>query len=132
MKKVNIQLLPVLLLSLSCSVIGCAQSKQEPASGQKAAIELLQAALKDSTLHNVVSSQKMLIGSSTVAVQVAEPILFNIYGKENIQSQRPYTVHLIDNYWVLAGRLPAGYEGGTFLLIMDARNSKVIRITHGK
>jgi len=66
------------------------------------------------------------------AISVAEPILFSIYGKDNITKQRPYEIYFIDNYWVIAGTLPKGYLGGTFLIIIDSKDSEIIRITHGK
>ena len=52
--------------------------------------------------------------------------------KENIEKQKPYEIFLIDNHWILSGTLPTNKDGGTFLIIIDARNSKVIKITHGK
>ncbi|WP_410779748.1 NTF2 fold immunity protein [Hymenobacter negativus] len=61
-----------------------------------------------------------------------EPVLFRIYGRENIVKQRPYERYLIDHYWVVSGTLPEDWVGGTFMIIMDARNSQVIRLTHGR
>ena len=63
---------------------------------------------------------------------MAEYILFNIYGKDNIENQKPYETHLIENHWVISGTLQKGMKGGTFLIIIDARNSKVLKISHGK
>jgi len=74
----------------------------------------------------------LLLPDSIIAMQVAEPILFRTYGKKNILPQRPYEVYLIDQYWVIQGTLPRGSKGGTFLLILDARNSRVIELTHDK
>ena len=59
-------------------------------------------------------------------------MLFSIYGKDNIIKQSPYEIYFIDNYWVIGGTLPKEYLGGTFLIIIDSRNCKIIRITHGK
>ena len=56
----------------------------------------------------------------------------SIYGKENIESQKPYEHYLIKNYWIIAGTLKKDIVGGTFLIIIDARNSKILKITHGK
>jgi len=59
-------------------------------------------------------------------------ILWDIYGKKRIKKQKPYNVYLIDKYWFLKGTLPKGMKGGTFMIIIDSRNYKVIRLTHGK
>jgi hypothetical protein len=63
---------------------------------------------------------------------MVEPILFSIYGKDNIITQRPYEIYPIENYWVITGTLPNGMLGGTFLIITDARDGKIIKLTHGK
>ncbi|HNI44451.1 MAG TPA: YbbC/YhhH family protein, partial [Chitinophagales bacterium] len=73
-----------------------------------------------------------IIKDSLTAINVAEPILFSIYGKDNITKQRPYEVYFKDNYWLITGTLPSGWKGGTFLIIIDSRDCKVIRISHGK
>jgi hypothetical protein len=88
-------------------------------------------ALKDTSIHNVIDNRTLIIKDSEMAIQIVEPILFSIYGKNNIVKQKPYKINLVDEYWVVSGTLHSEH-GGVFLIIIDARNSKVIRITHGK
>ncbi|MBI4945999.1 MAG: hypothetical protein HY840_06320 [Bacteroidetes bacterium] len=38
----------------------------------------------------------------------------------------------MDNYWVISGTMKELHPGGTFLIIIDARDCRVIKITHGK
>ena len=117
------------ILTLSCNgqtksdrlVLGEANAKKE-----------LKEALSDTTIHNVVNNVTLLIKDKATAINISEPILFDIYGKDNIKKQRSYETYFIDNYWVISGTLPKGYLGGTFLIIIDATNSKVIKLTHGK
>jgi hypothetical protein len=66
------------------------------------------------------------------AVGVAEPILFKIYGENKIADEKPYEIYLIDGYWVLMGTLPKNMLGGTFLIILSAKEGKVIKLIHGK
>lgn len=73
-----------------------------------------------------------LIKNSSTAIAVAEPILFNIFGKDQILTERPYEVYLIDGYWYLAGTIPKGWKGGSFEIILNAKDGKVIRLTHYK
>ncbi|RAR49698.1 YbbC/YhhH family protein [Flavobacterium lacus] len=76
---------------------------------------------------------ELILKDSTAAVEVAEVILFNIYGKKNIIKQRPYTILPVqDKYWVMEGSLPKNTKGGVFFIILDARNSKVLKVKHGK
>lgn len=65
------------------------------------------------------------------AIQISEPILFMIYGKDNIISQRPYETNFIDGYWILNGTLAENAGGGTFLIINNATNGQIIELTHG-
>ena len=107
-------------------------SKENEILGRKYAEEELNIALRSKKEHNVVDNKNLIIKDSLTAVKVAEPILFSIYGKENIEEQKPYEIYLINSYWIISGVLPEDYAGGNFLIIIDGRNSKVIRITHGK
>ena len=76
---------------------------------------------------------RILITTSETAIKIAEPILFEIYGEEEILSERPYGVHKIDHYWFVSGSLPRLYDlGGGFEIILDSRDAKVISITHYK
>ena len=78
-----------------------------------------------------------ILKTKEIAIAVAEPILFNIYGEGNIIKQRPYEIYLIDNYWVIIGTLKTSTQneivcGGTFLIILNSKNGQVISLTHGK
>ena len=92
----------------------------------------LKLALSIKSQHNFVDNKRIIIKDSLTAINIAEQILFSNYGKDIIENEKPYETYLIDNYWIIAGTLPKGWKGGTFLIIIDARNSKVLKITHGK
>jgi hypothetical protein len=92
--------------------------------------EELRSALTDTTEHKVIKNQDFtILDSEEKAIKFAETILFDTYGKKKIKSERPYEIYSIDNYWVISGTLPKGMSGGTFLIIFNARDGKVIRIT---
>lgn len=101
-------------------------------SGRYFAEKELKEALAKKEPYNVVNNKIPIIKDSLTAINIAEPLLFSIYGKEDIIEERPYEVYLINNFWIINGTLPKGYLGGTFLIIIDSRNCKVIEITHGK
>src|ERR1700722_7224693 len=73
-----------------------------------------------------------VIPDKETAVAVAEPILFRIYGKDQIIHEQPYVANLVDGYWILNGTLPEGWVGGTFLIVLSARDGKVVRLIHTK
>jgi hypothetical protein len=119
------------IILLSFSLNACSQSNRTELGKSYAESELKLALSKDPH-HNVIDNKNAIIKESSTAIKIVEPILFSIYGKENIESQKPYESYKIENYWVIAGTLPKDMLGGTFLIIFDARNSKVLKITHGK
>lgn len=111
----------------------CAQNKSDRLIlGKKYAEEELKSALADTTKHNVITMQTVVVKDSLTATTIAESVLFGLYGRENIIKQKPYEIYHIENYWVLIGTLQKGTVGGTFKIIIDDRNSQIIKITHGK
>jgi hypothetical protein len=118
---------------LTIYLTACGQNKSDRLIlGKKYAEEELKSALSDTTKHNVIKSNSIIINDSITATTVAESILFGIYGKANITKQKPYEIYHIKHFWLLTGTLPKGSVGGTFLIIMDDRNSQIIKLTHGK
>ena len=73
-----------------------------------------------------------LIKSTSTAIAIAEPLLFDIFGKEMILQEKPYEIYLLDGYWYIAGTIPKGSKGGGFEMIFSARDGKIIRLTHYK
>ena len=51
-----------------------------------------------------------LIKEKTTAIAIAEVLLFKIYGKENIESERPYEIYRINGYWYKSGTLSKDYH----------------------
>ena len=121
------------LSGLTFCLTSCGQTNSDRIIlGKEYAKNELTSTLKDSKTNNVINNKTVILKDSSTAVAVAEPILFGIYGEKNINEQKPYEIYHIDNYWVLTGTLPKGWKGGTFLIIMDDRNCRVLKIIHGK
>lgn len=126
------KLLYILMLS-TIAYNACGQTKPDKQTLRKNYAEKqLQLALTDKNQHNVIGNNTIIIKDSLTAINIIEPILFSVYGKDKIAFQRPYETTFINNYWVVSGVLPKGTLGGTFLIIIDAKDCRVIRITHGK
>lgn len=120
------------ILLLSFVSVSCIQTNNRTTSDKTNTENQLKYVLSDKNQYNLIDNKRIVIKDSLTAISVAEPILFGIYGKDNIINQKPYEIHLIDSCWILSGTLPKNMVGGTFLIIIDARNSKIIKITHGK
>lgn len=124
----------IYLFLLMIIISACDQpDKVEGNQQQKWVLEKqLDYALTDSTGHNCIDNKRIIIKNKDMAISVVEPILFGLYGKDNIIKQKPYKASNIREYWIIEGSLPKGYKGGTFFIIVDSRNGEIIKITHGK
>jgi hypothetical protein len=101
--------------------------------GKRVAEKEFNATIMREKVNNVVNSKFSLIKNSKVAVQVAEPLLFSVYGEKTIVEQKPYDVHYINNHWVVLGknaREAEGSGGGYFLIILHDSDSRVIRMDY--
>ena len=125
---------PLILLSvLMLNVAGTVFSQSNNCRGltEEQARSILNASLSDTTLHNV-NGEFPLLNKEADAVRFAEMILFNVYGRKTIKRQKPYQVFNIDGYWLIGGATSSNRRGGAFLIIIDSRDNRVVRITHGK
>jgi hypothetical protein len=106
--------------------ISCTQTR--PLDEVKAR-EILESALKDST--DVLSNTNILIDNEETAVQFAEVVLFKLYGKRNIENEKPYNIENVDGYWIITGTVHAQL-GGAFEIVFNSRDGQIIRSTHYK
>ncbi|SCY98339.1 YbbC/YhhH family protein [Flavobacterium caeni] len=117
-------------------IIACKQNEnsnqKEFLNRKQAEIELEEALVENIDPQNLPNTEVKFLNDETSAVKVAEKILFKIYGEKNIAKQKPYKVYLIKEFWIVSGTLPEGFDGGTFLVILDKRNSRILKISHGK
>lgn len=121
----------ILVMLFVISQISCNKILHRKLGIQSAKNEL-ESALNDTTKLVILDEKELLIKEENTAIQVAEPILFEIYGKSKIESEKPYEAYLINNYWVIRGTMSNFSFGGTFSIVIDARNSKVVYIIHYK
>jgi hypothetical protein len=99
--------------------------------GEEQAKVLLNEALKD-TVVPCSYAQYTILKEKKSAIHFAESVVFERYGKHTIIKQRPYEVYNIDNYWIIKGTLPRGDTGGTFLIIINAKDCRVVKLMHEK
>ncbi len=120
----------ILSLIIFFSLPSCGQNfSNRIVSGKEYAVAETRKALNDKYYKPFYDT---LIKVKKTAIEIAEPILFNIYGKKNITEERPYECYLIDGYWYISGTLPKGYAGGVFEIILNSKNAQVIKLIHGK
>lgn len=72
------------------------------------------------------------VPDETAAVAVAEAVLVPIYGREKIQSERPFHAKLESGTWTVEGSLPEGREGGVATVKLLKRDGRILSVIHGK
>jgi hypothetical protein len=72
-----------------------------------------------------------LLPDKEMAIEYAEIVLFKIYSKEQIISERPYNIYKAQGFWYIDGTLKEE-KGGTFEIIFNSKNGQIIRLCHGK
>jgi len=80
-----------------------------------------------------IKCEDCLVTKEETAVGIAEPVLFESYGKDQIEDQRPYTVTIEnDSIWHIEGTFNRIGFGGVFDIKISAKNGKVLYMMHGK
>ena len=64
------------------------------------------------------------------AIKIAVAVWSPIYGKEQIEKEKPYKATLKDGIWYVSGSLPTGWIGGTAEAEIAKDDGRIIRITH--
>jgi len=89
-------------------------------------------AIREEKYHGITAKEG-LIKDAFTAKRMALAILDSLYGKEQIQSEEPITVSLIDNkYWYVSGTLPEGKLGGVAEILIAKEDGRIIYLAHGK
>ncbi|MFI2744152.1 NTF2 fold immunity protein [Zhouia sp. PK063] len=126
----RIRIIIVLIFGLLISKNIHAQESEKNGEDHEYAEQLLKYALKNKSERTKMNFK--LIPKKQNAINYAEIILFELYGKKNIESEKPYQIYLIKDYWIITGTLRKGAKGGVFELVFDSWNGKVLILEHGK
>ena len=90
----------------------------------------------EKTLNDAIKENKTfennILPDEITAIKVVEPILFRIYGKENILKQRPYEIIKQNDYYIINGTMKKPAPGGVFVIIINSKNAKIIELIHGE
>ena len=81
------------------------------------------------------------VPDAATAVQIAEAVLVPVYGKKQIESEKPLTAKLENDVWTVSGtlRCPDGKGGtttqcvgGTAVVQISKADARIILMTHYK
>jgi hypothetical protein len=71
-----------------------------------------------------------LVPDEQTALKIAEAVLVPIYGRK-IMDDKPYIIKHADGKWTIAGSIPKGFVGGSFHIVIQQRDAKILEIGCG-
>ena len=72
------------------------------------------------------------VSTPEIAFQIAEAVLYQIYGKELIEEQKPFSINLENDIWLIDGYLPPGMKGGTAYIEISKKTGEILKVLHTK
>ena len=73
-----------------------------------------------------------LVPTVEIAFQIAEPILVNLYGRETIEEEKPFSINLENDIWIIEGTLEKGFKGGVAYMEISKINGTILKVIHTK
>jgi NTF2 fold immunity protein len=69
-----------------------------------------------------------------VALAVAEVLLTEVYGKDAVQAQKPFSATLSENVWLIEGRFAGGKfdKGGVARIKLSKLDGRVLYLMHDR
>jgi len=72
------------------------------------------------------------VPDAATAIKIAVAVWEPIYGRKQIQSQKPFRATLRDGVWTVYGSLPPNTPGGVAEADISKKDGRVLRVIHGK
>jgi beta-lactamase class A len=72
------------------------------------------------------------VADEQTAISIAVAVWIPIYGKKQIESEKPYKAALKNGVWTVTGSLPEGWVGGTAEAFIAQDDGRILRIMHYK
>ena len=75
-----------------------------------------------------------LVPNAEIAIKIAEPVLKCIYGSEQIEKQKPFSVNLENGIWIIEGYWDREKDmfGGNVYMEIKKENGKILKVIHTK
>jgi len=88
--------------------------------------------LNDYSKYKGFISEDGFVPNEKIAFQIAEIVLSQIYGKETIESEKPFSINLENNVWIIEGSLKEGFLGGVAYIEIDKQTGQILKVIHTK
>jgi len=125
----------LLLILVFLGAISCGRHKQaavvEKAQTQSAT-ELVSRKSESANASSatVLQPRKGYVPDEQTAIAIAVAVWTPIYGKAQIESEKPYKAKLSNGVWTVEGSLPEGYDGGTAVAEISQEDGRILKVIH--
>ena len=72
------------------------------------------------------------VPTAEIASMIADAVLSNIYGKTNIDEQKPFSINLDNGIWIIDGYIEPGIKGGSAYMEISQETGEILKVSHGK
>jgi NTF2 fold immunity protein of polymorphic toxin system component len=89
-----------------------------------------------------IQPKEGFVPNQETAIRIAEAVLIPIYGKDRLESERPFTAELKENKWTVYGTLrcsdgksgstTVGCRGGVATVEISKLDARVLSVSHGR
>ena len=76
--------------------------------------------------------KKGMVRDEKTALTIAIAIASSIYGKDEIESEKPFNVTLAKGVWTVTGSLPERAVGGVFIVKISQKTACILLVSHGQ
>ncbi len=73
-----------------------------------------------------------LISTAELAFQIAEPVFINLYGRDIIEAEKPFSINIENDIWMIEGTLKENIDGGVAYMEIDKNNGAILKVIHTK
>jgi len=87
------------------------------------------------TLHEVrrsTTTQQEFVPNKETAIRIAEAVLFQIYGEQQIEKEIPFDAILRNGIWIVKGSLSGDSLGDVVMAQISQGDGRILRVSHGK
>lgn len=72
------------------------------------------------------------VPTAEIAYLIADAVLSTVYGRSNIEKQKPFSINLDGDIWIIDGYLKPGMKGGTAYMEISKKTGEILKVSHSK
>jgi hypothetical protein len=74
--------------------------------------------------------QEGFVPDAETAIKIAVAVWEPIYGKAQIEKEKPYKACVKGGIWIISGSLPTGWRGGVAEAEIQKKDGQILRVSH--